>query len=118
MGSAFRDLNRLSTVSAEEKYLVYVFDDHMQNYYQGCKGNPADPKFFFDAVAQSASIGKVYQIGDANPDPNLCGKDFLANAFDGFGAGYKSFSAFSYGIKVIFAGSIAPNRHMVIYQVM
>lgn len=116
MGSAFRDLNRLSTLSVNEKYLVYVFDGNMQNYYRGWKGNN-DPKFFFDATEQANHIGQVYKIGNNNPNVNFCRKDFLDKAFDGFSAGSQNFTAFSYDIKVIFAGSIATGKYMVIYQV-
>lgn len=95
MGEVFRDLNRLSLLGNAEKYLIYVFDDEMLNYYKK------------NAITNIFNIEKsdLSVPSNINGDKNLH-KEFFKTAFSSFDDEYKDFSKFSYTVKTEFSSKI------------
>ena len=96
MGEVFRDLNRLSVLGNKEKYLIYVFDGEMKEYY--------DER----AVTDILKFDKNYKCkvsGEINIDENS-NREFYKAAFSSFRDGYKNFSKFNYTVRKVYSDKI------------
>ena len=118
IGSVFADLNRLSVLENNEKYLIYVFDQNMQNYFS--RGLiPDSPRGYFDI--NQINVGDIYNISPSlSKNPEFFGGDFSKNALKGFdGRIVPDMSAFNYKIQLEYAGKF-PNVdfYTVIYKVL
>lgn len=96
MGEVFRDLNRLSVLNNKEKYLIYVFDGEMKEYY--------DER----AVTDILKFDKNYECKvsvEINIDENS-NREFYKAAFSSFRDGYKNFSKFNYTVRKVYSDKI------------
>ena len=117
IGSVFGDLNRLSLLKNDTKYLIYVFDKNMFDYFDKCM-KPNDPRYYFNT--KSLSVGSLYTI-EPNPStaPRFFEKEFSKNALRGFNSAVASdMSAFCYDIELEYCGKI-PNvdYYLIAYKV-
>ena len=116
IGSVFSDLNRLSTLTNGTKYIIYVFDKNMLNYFKG--SNAGSPRSYFNV--NSLSVGKSYTIApDAVKTPDFFGREFSRNALHGFDKTVvKDMSSFCYNIELEHCAQI-PNvdYYLVAYKV-
>lgn len=105
MGEVFRDLNRLSTLDNQEKYLIYVFDQEMKNYYD---------KYVFDILKVGANQGKVLNSSDI--ETLIKGKktnDFKKTALSPFDYNLvKSFDDLNYTAKVLYSDCITTYKKL------
>lgn len=100
MGEVFRDFNRLSVLDNKEKYLIYVFDEEMKNYYDSN---------VFDILKIAKAKGKTL---DNRGIPSLTKgkkiKDFENSAFFLFDRKRMSnFLKFEYTVEVLYSDCIA-----------
>lgn len=96
MGEVFRDLNRLSVLNNKEKYLIYVFDSEMMDYYN---------KY------EIANIFKIAEKLDLNIPSDIKAsknshKEFYKTAFSSFDDNCKDFSEFTYTVKTEYSNKI------------
>lgn len=109
-GSAFNDLNRLSTINAGEKYFVYLVDLKLYDYYEhklnGCfYGKTSKIKF---------NIDKTFKFNAKGTFPN----NFIKYAFKSFVGNHADFSSFSYKIeRVVVKEIVKDNIYFLIYKV-
>lgn len=97
MGSVFNDLNRLSTLQNAEKYLIYVFDQEMYDYYK--KHSPTEIlKVGSDVL--SLDIREM-KTGELKEDG-----EFFKAALASFDEGVGGFSGFSYNVQVVLSSKI------------
>lgn len=118
IGSVFADLNRLSTLTNDTKYLIYVFDDNMFNYFKKCSKTAPDPRFYFDV--NSLSVGKSYAIAPSVATASgFLGSEFTKNALRGFdSAVVKDMTAFCYSIELEYCAKIPyVDYYLVAYKV-
>lgn len=96
MGEVFRDLNRLSVLTDKEKYLIYVFDGEMKEYYDKRAVNDI---LKFDKSFECKVSGEI----NINENSN---KEFYKAAFSSFCDGYKNFSKFNYTVRKVYSNKI------------
>ena len=122
IGEIFNDINRISILDCNEKYIVYVFDDKMKKYYQNNGGSEDKPQYYFN-------IDKVHEKDNFvfNSTKSVCnynGMEFLKNAFSSFKiAQYdeitklNGFSNFTYILNAQVVGEINNEFCLVVYKV-
>ena len=96
MGEVFRDLNRLSVLNNKEKFLIYVFDGEMKEYYDERAVNDI---LKFDKSFEFKVSGEI----NINENSN---KEFYKAAFSSFCDGYKNFSKFNYTVRKVYSNKI------------
>lgn len=92
MGSVFNDLNRLSTLQSADKYLIYVFDREMYDYYQ--KHSPT-------AILKVGSDVQSLDIRELKADALREDGEFFKSALASFAEVVDGFSGFSYNAQVV-----------------
>ena len=97
MGSVFNDLNRLSTLQNADKYLIYVFDREMHDYYQ--KHSPT-------AILKVGSDVRSLDIRELRADALREDGEFFKSALASFAEVVDGFSGFSYNAQVVRSSKI------------
>lgn len=109
MGSVFRDLNRLSILDNKEKYLIYVFDEKMKNYYE-------DNSPFNILKMSTVKVGDILKVNGTIDELLADGyAEFKQQAFSGFT--YTEFAKFDYTIKVVYKEKLANDYNLLIFKV-
>ena len=117
MGSVFHDLNRLSILDNKNKYLVYVFDQEMADYYE-------KNKIFNILKPSELKKGTVKYKVNGSTDARIAKskyEEFKKQAFSGFNAAINSFSGFGYTVEVEYFNEISVEKekfYVVIYKVI
>ena len=104
MGEVFRDLNRLSTLDNDEKYLIYVFDQEMKEYYDNHVFNILKVNANQGEFLNSVDIESLIKVKNT--------KDFKKTAFSSFGANYQDFAKFNYTAKVLYSSQITTYKKL------
>lgn len=111
MGSVFRDFNRLSILDNKEKYLIYVFDKQMKDYYEN--NSPLD---IFKM--SKTKIGCKYQVNAAT-DKIITFKSIRDIAFSGFNpTAITGFKDFDYTIEVVYKANLVNDYNLLIFKVI
>lgn len=119
-GEVFNDLNRLSILENKEKYLVYVFDSTMKNYYDkklAChKHGAQSPMNVFNTTPNV--VGNTYTV-DANFDNEVASsQEFKKMAFSSFLEQHR-FAVFRYRIKMELVNKIGTTGYyLIVAQVL
>ena len=115
LGSLFADMNRLSIVDADDKYLIYVFDDDMRKYFGSNRKENKQARECFDL--NSISINSTRKI--TSTTVSSCGKEFPRVAMSDFDLKKLSASSgLNYTITAKYAKDIPrTNLYMIIYQI-
>ena len=107
-GSVFRDFNRLSTIDYKDKYLIYLLDSNMCNYYK---------KRDYNNLFIKASKGELLDCADFDNDlRNVLGSEFIKGALTPFGV--SSFSSFAYKIKIEYAKPIKNGFYLAGFKIL
>ena len=116
VGTAFKDINRLSILENREKYFIYVFDDQMAGYYSNNSNKSKDfPQYYFDL--DCIKTGYTFNINKTTA-PSQYSITFRENAFLGFLKSAQSFNSFGYCMTVEFAGKIPDTKfNMIVYKI-
>lgn len=116
VGTAFKDINRLSILENCEKYFIYVFDDQMAGYYSNNSNKSKDfPQYYFDL--DCIKTGDTFNINKTTA-PSQYSVTFRENAFLGFFKSAQSFNSFGYCMTVEFAGKIPDTEfNMIVYKI-
>lgn len=103
-GFLFRDFNRLSLLKYNDKYVVYVLDDGMLNYYK---------KEYQPLISNFVNKKSVSNF---DFDKMKVGKEFKKGAFSSFSVG--TFNQFNYNVSTIYANKLnGTNYHLIIFKV-
>ena len=115
LDSLFADMNRLSIVDAEDKYLIYVFDDDMRKYFGSDRKENKQARECFDL--NSISINSTRKI--TSTTISSCGKEFQRVAMSDFDLKKLSASGgLNYTITAKYAKKIPDtDLYMIIYQI-
>lgn len=96
MGEVFRELNRLSVLNNTKKYLIYVFDSEMMDYYN---------KYEIANIFNIAEKSDLKIPSDIKASKNSH-KEFYKTAFSSFDDNCKDFSEFTYTVKTEYSNTI------------
>lgn len=115
-GSIFNDFNRLSTIESGEKYLIYVFDEEMKNYFNRViKIKHACPQFaiFYSALAKETKItidGKLDHIAKGM-------KEFRKSAFSSFDSPVAFANFHGYQIEQLTYSMINVYANIIVFKI-
>lgn len=105
-GSLFRDFNRLSLLSYKDKYVIYVLDHNMLNYYKKAKAYQK----IINNLANKKSVSN-FDFGVMS-----VGSEFKKVAFSSFSV--NDFKFFNYSVSLEHATQLKGTKyHLIIFKI-
>ena len=105
-GSLFRDFNRLSLLSYKDKYVIYVLDHNMLNYYKKAKAYQK----VINNLANKKSVSN-FDFGVMS-----VGSEFKKVAFSSFSV--NDFKSFNYSVNLEHATQLKGTKyHLIIFKI-
>lgn len=122
VGEVFNDINRLSILDCDEKYVIYVFDDKMKKYYRNNGESDDKPQYYFN-------IDRIHEQDNFVFDSTkgICrynGMEVLKNAFSSFNiepfnhtTNRNGFYSFSYNLNAQIVTEMNNGFGIVVYKI-